>query len=171
MCGASQAFRSHTLALRVAVQCRWGLQFFQVIPRSRFALKFFASNTGQISACMHSEVSSQQDFAAGRLKNVRWAIIDLDYCNRRNVRTRKNFVLWRSRTFVRYKFLYCKGGVTYTVIRVWFSYATKFRTFSQKYKKYEIKVRDCSTSARCMCAVEPHTLLTLWTYTTLETEC
>ena len=44
------------------------------------------------------------------------AINDLDYCNRKNVRTRKNFVLWSSRTFVRYKFLYCKGGVTYTVI-------------------------------------------------------
>ena len=38
------------------------------------------------------------------------------YCNRRKFRTRKNFVLWRSRTFVRYKFSYLEGGVTYTGI-------------------------------------------------------
>ena len=30
---------------------------------------------------------------------------------------------------------------TYTDTRVWFSYATKFRTFSQKYEKYEIQSR------------------------------
>ena len=48
------------------------------------------------------------------------------------------FVLWRSRAFVRYKFSYSEDGVAYTVIRAWFSYATKFRTFS---RKYEIKSR------------------------------
>ena len=38
-------------------------------------------------------------------------------------------------SIVRYKFSHYKGGVTYTGKRVWFSYATKFRTFSQKYEK------------------------------------
>ena len=32
-------------------------------------------------------------------------------------------------------------GVRYTCIRVWFSYATKFRTLRQKYEIYEIKSR------------------------------
>ena len=60
------------------------------------------------------------------------------YCNRRNLRTRKNFVplcLW---PFVRYRFLYSEHGVAYTGIRAWFSYATKFHTFS---RKCEIKSR------------------------------
>ena len=63
------------------------------------------------------------------------------YCNRRNFRTRKNFVLKRSRVFVRYKFSYLEGGVTYTGIRTRDLYATNFRTFSQKYEIYEIKSR------------------------------
>ena len=63
------------------------------------------------------------------------------YCNRRNFRTRKNFALWRWRTFVRYKFSYLEGGVTYTGIHTRLSYATNFRTFSQKYEMYEIKSR------------------------------
>ena len=63
------------------------------------------------------------------------------YCNRRNFRTRKNFVLWRLPTFAREKFSYSDGGVRCTCIRVWFSYATKFHTFRQKYEIYEIKSR------------------------------
>ena len=54
------------------------------------------------------------------------------YCNSRNFHTRKNFVLSRCPTFVRYKFSYSDGCVTYSCIRARFSYAIKFRTFSQK---------------------------------------
>ena len=35
-------------------------------------------------------------------------------CNRRNIRMRENFVLERSQTFVRHKFLCSEGSVTYT---------------------------------------------------------
>ena len=61
---------------------------------------------------------------------------------RRNFRTRKNFVLWRSRVFVRYKFSYLEAGVTYTGIRTRLSYATNFRTFSQKYEIYENLIKS-----------------------------
>ena len=63
------------------------------------------------------------------------------HSNHRNFGTRKNFVLQRSPTFVRYKFSYSVGRVTFTCICAWFSYAAKFRTFSQKYERYEIKSR------------------------------
>ena len=72
------------------------------------------------------------------------------YCNRRNFRTRKNIALQRLPTFVRYKFSYSDGGVKFTCIRVWFSYATKFRTFRQKYEIYEIKSRTK------ICAITVH---------------
>ena len=51
------------------------------------------------------------------------------------------FVLLDPGTFVRYTFSYSKDGVTYIGIRAWFSYATKFRTLSQKYEVNEIKLR------------------------------
>ena len=63
------------------------------------------------------------------------------HCSRRNFHTGKNFVLYRWPTFVHEKFSYSDGGVRCTCIRVWFSYATKFRTFRQKYEIYEIKSR------------------------------
>ena len=56
--------------------------------------------------------------------------VGTDYCNGRNFRTRKNFVLLDPRPFIRYKFPYSKDSVTYIGIRAWFSYATKFRTLS-----------------------------------------
>ena len=37
--------------------------------------------------------------------------------------------------------MYFEGSVTNTGIRKWLSYATNFRTYSQKYKMYEIKLR------------------------------
>ena len=43
--------------------------------------------------------------------------------------------------FVRYTFSYFKGGVTYTDTRTRLSYATNFRTCSQKCEMYEIKSR------------------------------
>ena len=61
------------------------------------------------------------------------------YCNRRNFRTCKKFVLLDPRTFVRYNFSYSKDGVTYIGIHAWFSYASKFRAITQKYKMNEIK--------------------------------
>ena len=35
--------------------------------------------------------------------------------------------------------MYSQGYFTYICMCAWFSYATKFRTFSQKYEIYEIK--------------------------------
>ena len=53
-------------------------------------------------------------------------------CNRRNLCTRKNFVLQRLPTFIRWKFSYSDGGVRHTCIRVWFLYATKFGPSHEK---------------------------------------
>ena len=53
------------------------------------------------------------------------------------------------------------GGVTYTGMRVWFSYATKFRTFSQKYEKYEIKSRTKISAITLANAQHPY----LWVQT------
>ena len=49
--------------------------------------------------------------------------------------------MFRTLAFADFRTPYCKGGVTYTGIPVWFSYATKFLTFGQTYEKYEIKSR------------------------------
>ena len=51
-----------------------------------------------------------------RTMNMRMLVMLSSYCNRRNFRTRKIFVLERSRTFGRYKLSYLEGGVTYTGI-------------------------------------------------------
>ena len=73
-----------------------------------------------------------------------WDIWLFNYCNRRNIRTHKKFALQRSRSraFVRYKFPYSEDGVTFTVntCMVFVCYF-KFRTFSRKYEKDEIKSR------------------------------
>ena len=47
-------------------------------------------------------------------------------------RTCKNFVLLHSRAFVRYKFSYSEGSVTFTCIHAWFSYPTKISYFQPK---------------------------------------
>ena len=80
--------------------------------------------------------------ASGHYVGLSQSCLIRGYCNRRNFRTRKKFVLWRSWTFVRYKFLYSEGSFTYTCICASFSYATNFRTFSQKYEIYEIKLHS-----------------------------
>ena len=51
--------------------------------------------------------------------------------------------------FVHVKFdelSYSEGGVTHAIMRAWFSYATKFCTYSQKYKIYEIKSHTKSSA-------------------------
>ena len=72
------------------------------------------------------------------MASVVWAASP--YSNRRNFCTRKNFVLQRWWTFVRYKCSYSQGNFTYTCMCEWFSYATKFRTFSERYEIHEIKI-------------------------------
>ena len=64
------------------------------------------------------------------------------FCNRSNFRTPKNFVLKRSRPFVRYKFSYSEGRVTYTHgFRMLLNFVLLGKCFYRKYEIYEIKSR------------------------------
>ena len=65
-------------------------------------------------------------------------------CNSRTYAT--NFVRWRSQTLIRYKFPYSESGVSCTFIRARFSYATNFRSFSQRCELNESKSRTKNSS-------------------------
>ena len=83
------------------------------------------------------------------------------YCTRRNFRTRKNFVLWRSRAFVRYKFR-TAGTVSHTLLYVHGFSITKFRTFSRKYEMYEIKSRTKISSIpvfKKICSIQQYSII------------
>ena len=108
----------------------WDITKHKQICKSQANLQITSKSTNH-----KAQISKRFHFFFSISRTSTW---NVTYCYRRNF---QNFVLYRSRTFIRSKFSYSEGGVLYFCMRTWFAYSTTFRTFSQKYEIYKIKSR------------------------------